>query len=247
MDFFEEISVIIPTLNEDRLVGNAIQSAIDAGAPEIIVADGGSDDATLDVAANLGCKIVRSEPGRGTQLNAGTDISSNDVILFLHADSQIPVDGCQQIRQAIEHGHFAGAFKQKIDRDGMAYRWIESGNAFRVRWLQMAYGDQGIFVTRELFEELGGFEDIPFMEDFCFSRKLRQSHRFCLLDGPLLVDGRHWKKRGPLKQTFNNWRTITRFLLGAKPGSLASVNARAAKQVEPSPNHVNEKIVDSSR
>ena len=211
-----EISVIIPTLNEERLVSQAIESAWQSGADEVVVADGGSTDSTLSIAIELDCKIIECEVGRGIQLNAGAFVATGSVLVFLHADSQLPLNGCEQIKNCFGSGHLAGAFKQRVDSHRLAFRLIEFGNSLRVRWLQMAYGDQGMFVSRELFERLGGFENIPFMEDFCFSKKLRKSNRYALLPGPLLVNARHWEKRGPFAQTVNNWMTIFQFIFGAE-------------------------------
>lgn len=212
-----EISVIIPALDEELLVSKAIESAWQCGADEVIVVDGGSVDSTLKIANALNCKIVECAPSRGRQLNEGARVAQGSVFVFLHADSLLPPNACQQIKACIQSGQYAGAFQQRIDSDRLIFRLIEFGNALRVRCFQMAYGDQGIFVSRELFEKLGGFDNISYMEDFCFSKKLKKSNRYALLAGPLVVNARHWEKRGPLTQTLKNWSTIFRFLRGARP------------------------------
>ena len=220
---FVKISVIIPTLNEAQLVSRAIDLAHLAGADEVIVSDGGSTDDTVSIARQSNCAVVESLPGRGLQLNTGASHASGDFLLFLHVDTSLPNDGCNQIREAVSRFQVdCGAFVQRIDSRRFVYRLIEFGNLQRVKWLGMAYGDQGIFVRRLLFEEVGGFDDVPLMEDFQFSRKLRQlRHRYFVCEGPILVDPRRWQRHGPLKQTVSNWVTITSFMNGTDVKELA--------------------------
>ena len=165
-----KISVIIPTLNEAQNVAQAVQSAWACGADEVIVADGGSNDDTLAISSGLDCVTTRSNSGRGLQLNSGAESATGDVLLFLHADSRLASSGCEQIRSMLANADLhCGAFRQSIESKKLVYRWIEFGNSKRVSQLSMAYGDQGIFVRRHLFDEVGGFDEIPLMEDFSFS------------------------------------------------------------------------------
>ena len=231
-----KISVIIPTLNEAFLVSKAIENAWKCGADEVVLVDGGSSDDTLAIADSLDCITCRSPVGRGQQLNAGAGEATGDVFLFLHVDSYLPGGGCDQIRSAIKSRNVAcGAFKQSLDNRQWIYRLIEMGNALRASWLGTAYGDQGVFIRRELFFELEGFDEIPLMEDFRFSQKLRIRnlsvrkspgngkipYRFQLLPGPLKVSTRRWEARGPIKQTIANWRTTFQYMRGAEPAELA--------------------------
>ena len=217
-----KISAIIPTLNEAPNIETSIRRAWECGADEVIVCDGGSTDTTVEIASQSKCALVDSNAGRGIQLNTGAAAATGDVLLFLHADTWLEKDGCQQIRKCIDQVDCeAGAFKQRIESSGFIYRIIEFGNGLRVRRLSMAYGDQGIFVTQKLFQKLGGFEDMPLMEDFSFSRRLKKHSRYKLLDGPLHVSARRWKQNGALRQTFRNWRTIWAYKFGAKSEDLA--------------------------
>ena len=231
-----KISVNIPTLNEASFVGQAIDNAWKCGADEVVLIDGGSSDDTVAIAESLNCIVCRSAAGRGRQLNYGAEASSGDVLLFLHVDSYLSVDGCDQIRGALQSEEVAsGVFRQTLDNPRLIYRLIEFGNAMRVTWLGTAYGDQGLFIRRELFFELGGFDEIPLMEDLRFSQKLRQrnqsirknsesdkrEYRFQLLPGPIHVSTRRWESRGPLTQTFANWRTTLQYMRGTDLAELA--------------------------
>lgn len=232
-----KISVIIPTFNEASFVEQVVGSALDSGADEVVLADGGSTDQTVLLAEPLNCKIVHARRGRGSQLNAGAQVAIGDILLFLHADASLASDGCQQIRTAMQDQTVAfGAFEQVLDNRGWIYRLIEFGNAFRGRVLKTVYGDQGIFIRRSMFDSLGGFDEIPLMEDFSFSSKLRRqcadlrktpangsprAFNFTLLPGPLKVSTRRWEANGPIRQTIANWRTTISYMRGTDPEVLA--------------------------
>lgn len=217
------ISVIIPTLNEARHVASAIENAWIAGADEVVVVDGGSSDGTVDVAGALECRLLTTLPGRGRQLHFGAQHAIGDVLLFLHADNFLAPSGCDQIRSSVGlKGAVCGAFRQRIAHRRMIYRAIEFGNAWRVRLLNLAYGDQGIFVTRSVYFAVGGFDDnLAIMEDLQFSLRIRKLHRFLLLRGPIQVDSRRWEANGVTRQTITNWRNIAYFLCGGDPLTIA--------------------------
>lgn len=215
------ISVVIPAINEEAEIGGAIESARQSGAGEIIVVDGGSTDRTIAVAKQFGAaKIVRSLPGRGIQLNAGAWMVSPDqqVIVFLHADNRLDQDCLRQICECPEA--IWGAFRQRIDSSARIYRWIEWGNAWRVRWRRIPFGDQAVFVRKRDFEQQGGFEEIPLMEDVAFARKMRRLAKPLLLEGPVTVNARRWQDRGPIRQTVRNWSIQIAYACGVKPERL---------------------------
>ena len=216
------ISIIIPALNEAGLIADAIAKAWLAGADEVIVSDGGSTDQTVNVAQRSNCKLVRTTPGRGQQLNAGAAEATGDILLFLHADTWLNAGAAQQIRSAMcDAEHLGGGFKQRIVSAKFVFRVLEFGNYVRAKRQRLVYGDQGFFIRRTVFESLGGFPDIPLMEDFVFSQKLfRGKRRPVMLLGPLHVDPRGWKKNGVLRQTLQNWKTAIAFRWGASPESL---------------------------
>jgi len=202
-------STIIPTLNESHHVGRAVSSAWDGGACEVVVVDGGSSDDTTQVAMAAGAQIVESPRGRAAQQNAGAGIATGDFLLFLHADTWLSEEAGAQLVAALGDPHVsAGAFGQRIEACGAIYRWLERGNAARVRWRGIAYGDQGIFVRRSLFEEVGGFPLIPLMEDLLLMRTIKKHCRLRLLPGPLHVSARRWEKNGLVRQTLSNWSLL---------------------------------------
>ena len=216
------ISVIIPAINEEASIERAVRSGFQAGASEVIVADGGSNDATREIAASLGCRVITCPAGRASQQNHGAADAQGDILLFLHADCSLGTECIDQIRSATESSpNCYGGFRQKIDHPGRIYRMLESGNAQRIRILKLIYGDQGIFLPRQLFDELDGFADVPLMEDVILSRQLGRRSRPQLLPGPIQVGARRWVARGPIRQTVRNWSFLLGFALGVSPEALA--------------------------
>ncbi|MEL7267463.1 MAG: glycosyltransferase, partial [Planctomycetota bacterium] len=180
------IGVAIVCLNEVRGIGRCIDSV--ASAEQIVVADGGSSDGTLEKLRDLQMQqprqmeVVQGARGRAAQLNAAAKSLSDksvDVILFMHADNWLADGAIEQIQNAFHQREALqwAAMRQRIDDSGWRYRWIEWGNALRVRWRSMPFGDQAVSVRREVFEEVGGFPDVPIMEDLIFSQRLRRRSR----------------------------------------------------------------------
>lgn len=216
------ISVIIPALNEGTQMADAIRRTREAGASEIIVVDGGSTDRTL-AAADAADQVILSPSGRARQQNAGAAAATGDVLSFLHADCRLPLDGLSAISAALDDDRcVGGCFRQAIAGDGLGYRLLETGNAWRVRMLGWAYGDQGIFVRRSVFEELGGFPDVPLMEDLYFMKRLKRKGRLTLLHARLQVSPRRWQSQGIVRQTLRNWRYIALAHCGVPLDRLAS-------------------------
>ena len=217
------VSIIIPTLNEAANIAAAIDRAWQTKPHEVIVADGGSQDETVILAEQQATTVVVGPAGRGPQLNQGANAATGDILLFLHADNWLATSGVQQIVAQFEndpHKHIE-AFKQRINADGLAYRLLERGNAARVRHLGVAYGDQGIFCRRSLFDELGGFPKEPLMEDLLLMKRLPLYAWPVLLPGPLHVSPRRWKQHGIIRQTLRNWQLVASLHLGVSPDRLA--------------------------
>ena len=215
----DQVSVVIPTLREEHQIAACVTSAKQAGASEVIVVDGGSDDKTCENATQAGTsKLIRSFPGRGIQLNAGARFTTGEFILFLHADSRLS-SAC--IRQICEHRDATwGAFRQKIESDRFVYRFLEFGNASRVRYLRLPFGDQGTFVRRSVFLQQGGFDEIPLMEDIALSRRLRRIDKPRLLPGPIHISARRWETTGVVRQTIRNWKIQAAHAVGVSPERL---------------------------
>ncbi len=219
------LSVIIPTLNEQDQVSLAIESAIlfaQGDSPEIIVVDGGSCDDSASRAEAAGARLFATAPGRAVQMNHGVAVSSGTVVLFLHADSQLPVNGWPVLKQALEHQACWGCFRQRIDHPRHFYRWIESGNAARARWMGRVFGDQALWITRQAWDRCGGYPEWPLMEDVEISRRLRKFSWPVLLQAQVTTSPRRWEKNGILRQTLLNWSLQIRHLFGSQPGDLAA-------------------------
>jgi rSAM/selenodomain-associated transferase 2 len=216
------LSIIIPAINEAASISRAVDSAWRAGAGQVIVADGGSSDATTHLAAEHGASIIVAPRGRAAQQNAAAQQASGDVLLFLHADNWLEGDIAAQIRVSLampQRVH--GALRQRIEADGLAYRWLERGNVDRIRWLGLPYGDQAIFVRRDTFVAAGGFPDVPLMEDVLLMQRLRRQAWPLLLPGPVHVSARRWQRHGLLRQTIRNWTLLAALSVGVSPERLA--------------------------
>lgn len=217
------ISVIIPAIDEAPLIGAAVSSAVRAGADEVILSDGGSRDGTPQIAQRHGARVVTTVPGRARQQNAGARAAAGDILLFLHADCCLPETGVSEIREQLtaKKACVAGYFRQRIDDPRRIYRWIESGNLLRAQMLRWVYGDQAIFVRTTVFHDVGGFPDLPLMEDLFLMKRLRTPGQLVRIETPLLVSARRWKHHGTLRQTLRNWTMLVAVHLGVSPSLLA--------------------------
>jgi rSAM/selenodomain-associated transferase 2 len=220
------ISLIIPTLNEALNIARALERARALGPHEVLVADGGSDDGTAELACAAGATVIEAPRGRARQQNAAASAATGDVLLFLHADCWLAPGGLEQIAGMLrDEGVLGGAFRHCIEAPGVLYRIIERGNSLRVRWFKLPYGDQGIFLRREIFQKLGGFPDVRLMEDVLLMRKLRKISPVPILRGPLYIDARRWKRQGVIRQTLRNWSILAAERLGVSPDRLAEYYA----------------------
>ncbi len=215
------ISIIIPTLNEAATLAEVIEAARQTGNAEIIVVDGGSNDETLAIAAKADV-CLSSERGRAQQQNAGAKIAKGNILLFLHADCLLKENCCDAIRSAMQNKDcIGGCFQQQIDAKGLRYRLLEKGNAMRVHCCKWAYGDQGIFVKRDTFEQVGGFPDIQLMEDLYLMKRLKKEGTFSLLNARIIISARRWQQKGVVRQTLRNWAFVTLAHIGVSPNWLA--------------------------
>ena len=220
MQRHSQFSVIIPALNEENNIERAIRSV--SWADEVVVVDGGSRDKTVDIAGTH-ARVLHAEMGRGRQLRKGGEETTGKILLFLHADSWLSEQATEELKALVADGEnqpVFGCFRQRIDDNRQRFRILESGNAFRAAILQLPYGDQAIFVDRKTYEKVGGFDDVPLMEDVMLSRRLRRICRPTLLTGPVHLSARRWTTNGWIRQTLRNWALVTAFSLGVSPARL---------------------------
>jgi rSAM/selenodomain-associated transferase 2 len=213
-----QISIIIPTLNEAENIKAAIATTQPSSNTEIIVVDGGSQDDTVAIVQSLGVKVISSSPSRAVQMNTGAAVASGEILLFLHADTLLPIGFDEMITTALQQPKVvAGAFALRIDGALGGLRWVETGVNWRSRWLQMPYGDQAIFITKSVFQKIGGFPELAIMEDFELMRCLRRIGRITILSVPVITSARRWIQKGVWKTTLINQIVIIAYLLGVQP------------------------------
>ncbi len=203
---FPSISVIIPTLNEASSVGHCIASVTSADVREIIVVDGSSSDETATVAADHGATVIGAPSGRARQMNAGALLALGDVLLFLHADCTLTPQTLPRLRRMMAAGrHRVGYCRLRIDGRHLGYRLIELGSNLRARWLKRPYGDQAMFFRRSTFEAIGGFPDVPIMEDLYIARAARRYGPFLTPPGAVISSAHRWEQDGLVRRTLRNW------------------------------------------
>ncbi|MBD2354399.1 TIGR04283 family arsenosugar biosynthesis glycosyltransferase [Tolypothrix sp. FACHB-123] len=218
-----KISIVIPTFNEAGNIQDAIASTQPSTNIEIIVVDGGSQDDTVAIAQSLGVKVILSSPGRAVQMNAGAVAASGDILLFLHADTRLPAGFDALIRTALQQpGTVAGAFNLRIDASGWGLRLVELGVKVRSQFWQMPYGDQAIFITKDIFNKIGCFPELPIMEDFELIRRLRCIGKITFIKASVITSARRWLRKGIFKTTLINQIVIIAYLLGISPERIRS-------------------------
>ncbi|MDQ7785314.1 MAG: TIGR04283 family arsenosugar biosynthesis glycosyltransferase [Desulfomonilaceae bacterium] len=217
-----EVSVIVPVLNEEEHICAALHSAGSDGRAEIIVVDGGSSDRTPALLRDNGVDVIHASGGRSRQMNVGARRSSGRILLFLHADTVLPLGWCDQVIQAPASPQVCGgAFHLRIDADLPGLRIVEGLANLRSRVFGMPYGDQAIFLRRETFEAIGGFPEIPLLEDLELVRKLRKLGRLHILPSAVLTSGRRWRNLGVWKTTAINQLVLLGHFLGIPIDNLA--------------------------
>jgi rSAM/selenodomain-associated transferase 2 len=222
------LSIVIPTLNEEAFLPATLE-ALDTMRDEVIVVDAGSTDRTAAIASAGGTRVLQAPRGRARQMNAGANVATGEVLLFLHADTKMPRDYEPRIRETIAHGAGGGAFGLRIDAPGPVYRLIEWGIAFRSNVMKTPYGDQALFARRSQFETLGGFRDLPIMEDHDMAQRLRRLTVFKLLDATVLTSARRWTRSGPIRMTALNQLTLLAYAAGVPAHHLAHLYETLAR------------------
>ncbi|MBI3802726.1 MAG: TIGR04283 family arsenosugar biosynthesis glycosyltransferase [Nitrospirae bacterium] len=226
------VSVVVPLLNEEKALPKFLTDLQMLEGAEILLVDGGSTDGTwqllgrwlgtLPYRAHRGKQLLRTDCGRGRQMNEGARKATGEILLFLHVDSTFPVKGLDALRQALERPDVVGgAFRLKIDATHPVLKFIERMANFRARFLKLPYGDQGLFVRRDLFERLGGYSTLPLMEDVDLIRRMKQMGKVVLLQEAIVTSPRRWIREGIYYTTFRNLALISLYFIGVSPRTLA--------------------------
>jgi len=220
------ISLIIPVFCEQAVINKTIEAVrrLRGGdTAEIIVVDGQAEVETLAAIGDATVRKLSSEKGRGRQLNRGAAVAAGDVLLFLHADTVLPPAAFERIAEAMgDEGCAGGAFDLHIDSPGAGFRVIETVANLRSRLTRIPYGDQAIFIRASCFRTLGGFKEIPIMEDVDLMRRIKRKRgRIVIFRESVITSARRWEKEGLVFCTLRNWFLITLYLCGVKPERLA--------------------------
>ncbi len=222
------VSIIIPALNEAQSLSSILPDLVtSSGVSEVIVVDGGSGDDSRNVVANCGARYLSAERGRALQMNAGAAAASGDILLFLHADTQLPDNAIMLIDSAISSGAVWGRFDLKLSGSHWLLRIVERMINWRSCLSGIATGDQAIFLRREQFEAMGGYAEIPLMEDVELSKRLRRLKWPACIRQPLTTSSRRWEHHGILRTILLMWRVRLAYFLGRSPKSLAAQYCRS--------------------
>jgi rSAM/selenodomain-associated transferase 2 len=225
----ERISVIVPTLDEEGSLERCLSSARSDAEVELIVADGGSSDGTVSMARRLGAHVVEGAQGRAGQLNAGAGKARGTIVLFLHADTELPRGFGDEVREILSDPSVGlGAFRHRYDSDGRWHRFISLTVNLRCRLLGLPYGDQAFFLRREVFTRLGGFAHLPVLEDLDLVRRARREGGFVMARSEVVTSSRRGRSQGELRTTCANDVLLMGFLLHVPPRRLLGAYRRIA-------------------
>lgn len=216
------ISVVIPVMNESAYLAQTLATVYAAADVEVIVVDGGSRDDTVQIAKAFGAAVIHSQLGRAVQMNAGAAIATAPNLLFLHADTCLPIGYDSLIYQTLaQPGVAAGAFNLAIAGAQIGLRLVEWGVKWRSHLFHMPYGDQGIFLKAEIFHQLGGFPNLPIMEDFVLVKQLNKLGKVAIVAAKVSTSNRRWKTLGICKTTLINQMMILGYFVGIPSNTLA--------------------------
>ncbi|MGA9309571.1 MAG: TIGR04283 family arsenosugar biosynthesis glycosyltransferase [Pseudonocardiaceae bacterium] len=212
------VSIVVPALNEASRIEQCLQRLRgDFPGCELVVVDGGSTDGTLDLAGRY-ARTVRSAAGRATQMNAGAAVTTGDILWFIHADCRVPVDALDLLRRALlDPGVVGGGLQLRFDQRSLGLDYLAVSSNLRARRLHWIFGDQAMFVRREVFDSVGGFPQIPLMEDLEMSRMLRRRGRLEVLPTTVTASARRLVYQGVWRMTVLMQLLKLQYLLGVDP------------------------------
>lgn len=212
------IAVIIPVLNEQAGIATTVEAVRRLGPDELIVVDGGSTDQTREICAEVSVACLASPRGRAAQMNFGAARTCSDILLFLHADTRLPLTAFGDIRQAMnDPACVGGRFDVRLDGDKTMLRVVEKMISLRSRLSKIGTGDQAIFIRREVFQKLGGFQEIPLMEDIALSRAMKRAGRVACLRSRVVTSARRWEREGVWRTILKMWTLKSLYLMGVSP------------------------------
>ncbi len=221
------ISVIIPVFNAEadlvRTLAALVPAAAEGVVREVVIVDGGSTDRSLAIAEDAGAVILRNARGRGTQMHRGAEVARSDWLLFLHGDTALAPDWAEHVRDFIAapaSRNFAAAFRLRFDDPSPEARRVEFWVGVRCGLFRLPYGDQGLLIHRDLYARLGGFAQIPFLEDVDFVRRIGR-RRMRMLPANATTSAAKYRRDGWRKRTWHNLGLVLRFYFGARPQDLA--------------------------
>jgi rSAM/selenodomain-associated transferase 2 len=214
------VSVIIPTLNEEEWIAGAVESAFAAGASEVIVTDGGSDDRTTRHATAAGARVLLTERIRAKQSNLGAHAATHDTLIFLHADTRLPAGAAAAVEDALQDVDFGG-FRIRFIEPSRRLNFAAAAINLRARLTRCPWGDQAQFIRRETFLEIGGFNEMPLMEDYELAIRMKRRGRTTILPISVTTSGRRFLRKGLVRTSARNWRTVIAYRMGADIDDLA--------------------------
>ena len=215
------ISVIVPVLNEEATIAPTLRSLLALKPDEIIVVDGGSGDRTREIAARFDIQVLSSERGRARQMNHGAAYAGGDILLFLHADTRLPASAFADIAAALADPRCVGGrFDVELEGDRWMLKLVGALINCRSRATQVGTGDQAIFVRREVFLRMGGYPDIPLMEDIALCRALKRMGGIACLRSRVVTSARRWENDGVARTIVRMWTLKLLYLAGVSPARL---------------------------
>lgn len=225
------LCIVVPVLDEASRLGPFLGKlqALRKRGVRLVIVDGGSSDASVEIARELADIVFQAPRGRASQMNAGAAACRSDALLFLHADTELPEDGDQLVLDALAHGAHWGRFDVRIDDPRATFRFVESLMNVRSRFSGIATGDQTLFVRRDHFESIGGFPEIALMEDIALSRALKRHGRPACLRARVVTSARRWNQYGIWRTIALMWWLRASYFLGVDPTRLALVYERGGR------------------
>jgi rSAM/selenodomain-associated transferase 2 len=223
------ISAVVPTLGPADHLPACLHSL--AGADEIVIADGGPNAATAEIARQAGARLIEAPRGRGLQLAAGAAASSGDILLFVHSDTRLSPGWSRVARMHVARSSRPACFRLRLDDPAWQARLIERGVSFRTRLLGLPYGDQGLLISREAYDRSGGFRPLPLLEDVELLRRIEGP---IMLEAEALTSAERWRRDGWARRSLRNLGCYSLWRLGVSPARVAALYDRP-RRASPSP------------